>query len=365
MAFDDLRRALAAIGFMPATRVPPASQGRREEAEIHPAELIEHPVARAVPVGDADGLPRAAGLPRRSAATPGRGVRPPVPFPIGGRRGRGRRAGAARPAPRDGGAESRRVLVGRSEVLDEAPDLWEQCDRIVLDAEESAASRRPSSTGAVAAIDDARSRLEVAVGERFRSRSDAWLIVDGSLAESTGVRARRPHARVSKSHATLPFDGADLETYLRLPAGHRTSVFRPASRRFAPVLRMGTPALALGRDAISSTGWSGSRRRRPRNRSRGRTRSPAGCWRSGRRSARRTRAGTGCCTGSRTWKTFSRPWCRDADDRTRAPIGRVVATEQRPSTPHQFYFWTARESPVGIGAIVRVEVDRAATCTAW
>jgi hypothetical protein len=37
------------------------------------------------------------------------------------------------------------------------------------------------------------------------------------------------------------------------------------------------------------------------------------------------------------------------------PVGRVVATEQRPSTPHQFYFWTARESPVGIGAIVRVE----------
>jgi DNA helicase HerA-like ATPase len=33
----------------------------------------------------------------------------------------------------------------------------------------------------------------------------------------------------------------------------------------------------------------------------------------------------------------------------------VVATELRPSTPHQFYFWTARESPIGIGAIVRVE----------
>jgi hypothetical protein len=33
----------------------------------------------------------------------------------------------------------------------------------------------------------------------------------------------------------------------------------------------------------------------------------------------------------------------------------VVATEQKPSTPHQFHFWTALESPVGIGAIVRVE----------
>ena len=38
-----------------------------------------------------------------------------------------------------------------------------------------------------------------------------------------------------------------------------------------------------------------------------------------------------------------------------APIGRVVATELKPSTPHQFYFWTATESEVGIGAIVRVD----------
>lgn len=38
-----------------------------------------------------------------------------------------------------------------------------------------------------------------------------------------------------------------------------------------------------------------------------------------------------------------------------APIGRVVATELKPSTAHQFHFWTARESPAGIGAIVRVD----------
>jgi hypothetical protein len=38
-------------------------------------------------------------------------------------------------------------------------------------------------------------------------------------------------------------------------------------------------------------------------------------------------------------------------------VGRVVATELKPATPHQFHFWTARESPIGIGAIVRVEQD--------
>lgn len=36
-------------------------------------------------------------------------------------------------------------------------------------------------------------------------------------------------------------------------------------------------------------------------------------------------------------------------------LGRIVATEQRPSTPHQFHFWTAVDAVLGIGAIVRVE----------
>ena len=38
-------------------------------------------------------------------------------------------------------------------------------------------------------------------------------------------------------------------------------------------------------------------------------------------------------------------------------IGRVVATELKPSTPHQFFFWTAREAAVDIGAIVCVEAE--------
>jgi hypothetical protein len=40
---------------------------------------------------------------------------------------------------------------------------------------------------------------------------------------------------VSKSHATLPFEGEALERYLRLPPGHRSSIFVPASRRVVPV----------------------------------------------------------------------------------------------------------------------------------
>ena len=38
-----------------------------------------------------------------------------------------------------------------------------------------------------------------------------------------------------------------------------------------------------------------------------------------------------------------------------APVGRVVGTERKPNTPHEFHFWTALDSPVGIGTIVRVD----------
>ena len=41
--------------------------------------------------------------------------------------------------------------------------------------------------------------------------------------------------------------------------------------------------------------------------------------------------------------------------RDHEPIGRVVATELKPATPYQFHFWTAQETTIGIGAIVRVE----------
>jgi DNA helicase HerA-like ATPase len=37
------------------------------------------------------------------------------------------------------------------------------------------------------------------------------------------------------------------------------------------------------------------------------------------------------------------------------PIGRVVATEMLPASPHQFHFWTANDTNIGIGTIVRVD----------
>jgi hypothetical protein len=238
VAFDDLRRALAALGFVPATARAAGSQGRREEAKIRLSELIEHPTARAIPVGDAAVCPESLafldGVQRHQVVAYGRRF----PFPM--------IAGVVAAAVRERTdrrlttvvSETRKVLVGRREILDEAAGVWEEYHRIVLDEDES---EHPIAEmdRAVAAIDDARSRLEVKVGEEFRARSNAWLVVDGSLAESPGFARDGRMLGVSKSHSTLPFGGADLETYLRLPPGHRTSVFRPASRRFAPVYAWG------------------------------------------------------------------------------------------------------------------------------
>ncbi|UCF20099.1 MAG: ATP-binding protein [Gemmatimonadota bacterium] len=35
-------------------------------------------------------------------------------------------------------------------------------------------------------------------------------------------------------------------------------------------------------------------------------------------------------------------------------VGRVVATERKPNTTHEFHFWTGHEAPIGIGSIVKV-----------
>src|SRR6267154_1751496 len=45
---------------------------------------------------------------------------------------------------------------------------------------------------------------------------------------------------------------------------------------------------------------------------------------------------------------------RMIDKAIAVPIGRVVATELKPATPHQFHFWTPTDTTIGIGAIIKV-----------
>jgi hypothetical protein len=130
--------------------------------------------------------------------------------------------------------DRRRFAIGRPSALQAAGDALDGMESVALPEDEPAHPVR-DLTQASRALDRARGQLELALGRRFRRVSDGWLVVDGSLAESPDW-ATDPHTiGVSKSHATLPFGGAELDRYLRLPRGHRTSIFAPQSRSVAPV----------------------------------------------------------------------------------------------------------------------------------
>src|SRR5687767_6705792 len=45
------------------------------------------------------------------------------------------------------------------------------------------------------------------------------------------------------------------------------------------------------------------------------------------------------------------------DQRNGLFFGRIVATEKKPNTAHEFHFWTSIDSPIGIGTIVRVDAE--------
>ena len=228
----SLRRALAAAGITPASVIPPASAGRREEAEIHLAELLEGDHVDSRPVGEPTGWPDPVAFldgVQHSEVVGYAGASPIVVASLGAAvRERNDRILATRVV------RHRRVVIGRRAALDSAGAALDGFERIELsDADPPHPIRELAQAGA--ALDDARGALEVAVGIAYRVGSSGWLVVDGSLAESP-VWAQDPRmVGVAKSHSSLPFDGADLEAYLRLPSGHRSPIFAPASRRLAPV----------------------------------------------------------------------------------------------------------------------------------
>ncbi len=227
-----LRRSLAAAGITPATLVPAASAGRREEAEIHPAQLLEGVTVEALQVGEPLGWPDPVAFldgVQHSEVVGYAGSSPIVVASVAAAvRERNGRILATRIVRR------RDLVIGRRAALDAGGMALEQLERIELpDTEPPHPIRELAQAGA--ALDDARGSLEVAVGVAYRNESRGWLVVDGSLAESPVWAADERMVGVAKSHASLPFDGANLEAYLRLPQGHRSPIFAPASRRLAPV----------------------------------------------------------------------------------------------------------------------------------
>lgn len=236
MSFDDLRRALAEAGFATATARPPGSQGRKEEAAIRPARLVEHSSLRTLNVGPAEPCPEPLafldGIQHYQVVAYD-GTSPLI-------------AGVAAAAVRERAdrrlttvvERRRRVLVGRAGALERFARRYADFEPVALEEEDEQHPVREIDR-AVARIDQARSALEQQAGRLYRERSQAWLVVDGSLAESTSFAEDPRMLGVSKSHATLPFRGEELARYLALPPGHRSSIFEPASRRFAPVYAWG------------------------------------------------------------------------------------------------------------------------------
>jgi hypothetical protein len=227
-----LRRRLAVRGLTPASAVPESSGGRSEEACIRPARLVEDSALRCRPVGTAEAWPDPLAFldgVQRMHLVAYAGAAPIYVAEL-----------AAAIRERTGtrlttvAEDRRRVVIARPRALESAGDALEGFATLALPEDEPPHPVR-DLTQAARALDRARGQLELELGRRFRARSSGWLLVDGSLAESPEWAADPRTIGVSKSHATLPFEGAELELYLRLPPAHRTSIFAPQTRSVAPV----------------------------------------------------------------------------------------------------------------------------------
>jgi hypothetical protein len=209
-----------------------ASGGRADEACIRPATLVEGSTLATIPVGSPepwtetiaflDGVQHAELVAYAGAA-------PILHAEI---------AAAVRERSDTRLAtvvvQRRSLVLGRPSALAACGDALGATSTVALPEDEPPHPVRDLAH-ASRALDRARGALERAVAARYRERSDGWLIIDGALSESPAWAEDPRLVGVAKSHATLPFDGADLERYLHLPYGHRSSVFAPATRGVAPV----------------------------------------------------------------------------------------------------------------------------------
>jgi hypothetical protein len=227
-----LRQVLAARGLTPASVVPESSAGRIDEAGIRPARLEEGSALAWYPVGEPEPwsgpLAFLDGV-QRSVLLAYAGSAPIVVAEVaaGVRERCDRRLKTV--------LEERRLLaIARPAALEAAGDLPAGIRTVALPADEPAHPVRDLASAA-RAVDQARGELELAVGDRYRKGSDGWLVVDGSLTESPAWAADPRMLGVSKSHASLPFEGPELDRYLRLPCGHRSSIYAPVTRSLTPI----------------------------------------------------------------------------------------------------------------------------------
>ena len=236
MNLDSIRRAVRAKGLTPASVVPEASAGRAEEACIRLARVVEGTSLQMIPFGVAEAWPGSLayldGI-QRSEIIAYDGSAPILVAEIAAavREREDRQLHTVVKA-------RRKVALGRPSALAAAGDALGELEAVPLPEDEPPHPLR-DLVNAGHVLDQARGALEVIVGDRYRAGSDGWLVLDGSLSVSPRWAEDPRMVAISKSHSTLPFDGADLEQYLRLPCAHRSSVYAPATRSLAPVRAWG------------------------------------------------------------------------------------------------------------------------------
>ncbi len=233
LLFERLRKGFARGGrITAASTMPPAVEGRPDDYRLAPSRLVEGAELLVMPVGSPTPCPEPMAFLDGTQRYEVVGYFETVPIVAA--------FIAAAVRLRVGGhfttvaRAERRLLVTRQDVLAELGAGGSDFEPYGFEAAEQVHPLKELEN-ARRAIDRARGGLEQAVGARFRTGHDDWLIVDGVISDAE-IWARDPKViGISKSHATLPFEGPELTRYLTLPAEYRTSVFEPAMWRFAKV----------------------------------------------------------------------------------------------------------------------------------
>lgn len=228
---NQLRKSLALRGLVAASGMPEAA-GRQEEACVVPARLVEGSALAVREVGAPEAWPGPLAFldgVQRSEVVAYAGTSPLIVAEVAAgirlRTGRQLRT-----------VEQERLLfiAGRAEALSLAAPALDSMPQFHIEDKGPLHPLRDLEL-ARRLVDRVRGNLELSVYDRFRGSHDEWLVVDGSLSVSPALAADDRAVGVSKSHSALPFDGQDMERYLHLPAGFRSSMFMPGGER-APVV---------------------------------------------------------------------------------------------------------------------------------
>lgn len=226
--------AVVAAGVVPASTPPDASLGRNDVEELTGADAVEDPALCVHSLFDVPPLAPAAvsfldGIEQWRVVGYG-GVTPIVRAYVAAairRRGPDRRL---RTVAEQGEELAITRLDGLSAPVRAA--LERTGVRVVEFAPDAAGQPARALPAARVEVQKARAALERRVAERglYALATGEWLVVDGVISDSPALSAHPRAVGVVKSHGAQFFEGAELERALTVPAGHRTSVFRPQPR---------------------------------------------------------------------------------------------------------------------------------------